>query len=45
MNKNTDDMIELDRIAADERWRLDEQRKDLSFKKNTLLDQLQQDVE
>ena len=45
MNKNTDDMIELDRIAADERRRLDEQRRDLSFKKNTLVDQLQQYIE
>jgi hypothetical protein len=45
VNQNTDDMIELDRVAADERRRLDEQRSDLAFKKNTLLDQLQQYIE
>lgn len=45
LDNNRDSMIELDRLAAQERHRLDDEREQLQFTKNTLLDQLQQYVE
>ena len=43
--QNRSDMIELDRLANEERRRLDEVRSELELEQNTLHDQLNQHVE
>ena len=45
LTQNRSDMIELDRLAEDERRRLDEIKHDLEHERNTLHDQLNQHVE
>jgi len=45
LDQNRESMFELNRVAAEERSRLDDERDQLQFTKNTLLDQLQQHVE